>query len=137
MSQNTPILALYQRQALVWPGIAVAPGLVAGLLYLVHLVRLVLTPLRPGGRRVPLTRAVSRVVRAIEGFLFTPMAVGLRIGPHPLAVIFALLAFVSLVAFGQLFGLSGVLLALPASAIASIALRELRRSYLASALYRN
>jgi predicted PurR-regulated permease PerM len=50
---------------------------------------------------------------------------------HPLAVIFALLAF------GQLFGFFGVLLALPASAILSIALRELRRSYLASALYRN
>ena len=54
-----------------------------------------------------------------------------RIGLHPLAVIFALLAF------GQLFGFFGVLIALPASAILSIALRELRRSYLASALYKN
>lgn len=71
------------------------------------------------------------VGQVLEGFFLTPRLVGERIGLHPLAVIFALLAF------GQLFGFFGVLLALPASAILSIALRELRRSYLASALYRN
>ncbi|MFL9961671.1 AI-2E family transporter [Paraburkholderia sediminicola] len=67
----------------------------------------------------------------VESFYLTPRLVGERIGLHPLAVIFALLAF------GQLFGFFGVLLALPVSAILSVAIRELRQSYLASALYNN
>jgi len=74
---------------------------------------------------------VYGIGQILEGFFLTPRLVGERIGLHPLAVIFALLAF------GQLFGFFGVLIALPASAILSIALRELRRSYLASALYKN
>ena len=67
----------------------------------------------------------------LESLFLTPRLVGERIGLHPLAVIFALLAF------GQLFGFFGVLLALPVSAILSTALREVRRGYLASALYKN
>lgn len=67
----------------------------------------------------------------LESFILTPRLVGERIGLHPLAVIFALLAF------GQLFGFFGVLLALPVSAILSTALREVRRGYLASGLYKN
>jgi predicted PurR-regulated permease PerM len=67
--------------------------------------------------------------QALEGMLVTPLLVGERIGLHPVAVIFALLAF------GQLFGFFGVLLALPASAALLVALRHLRRAYLASSLY--
>ena len=55
--------------------------------------------------------------------------VGNRIGLHPVSVIFALLAF------GQIFGFFGVLLALPASAALLVGLRHLRRHYLASNLY--
>lgn len=65
----------------------------------------------------------------LENVFLTPRLIGERIGLHPLAVIFALLAF------GHLFGFFGVLLALPASAILAAALRELRHRYLASALY--
>jgi predicted PurR-regulated permease PerM len=67
----------------------------------------------------------------LESFILTPRLVGERIGLHPLTVIFALLAF------GQLFGFFGVLLALPVSAMLSTALREVRRTYLASGLYKN
>ncbi|TKC91093.1 AI-2E family transporter [Trinickia terrae] len=74
---------------------------------------------------------VYGVGQILEGFFLTPRLVGERIGLHPLAVIFALLAF------GQLFGFFGVLLALPVSAIISTALRELKRGYLASTLYKN
>ncbi|CAN0628605.1 protein of unknown function [Burkholderia multivorans] len=42
-----------------------------------------------------------------------------------------------MLAFGQLFGFFGVLLALPVSAILATVLRHLRRRYLASALYNN
>jgi predicted PurR-regulated permease PerM len=67
--------------------------------------------------------------QVLEGFFLTPRLVGERIGLHPLAVIFALLAF------GQLFGFVGVLLALPASAIVMVALRHLRKHYVSSSFY--
>ncbi len=65
----------------------------------------------------------------LEGFFLTPRLVGERIGLHPLAVIFALLAF------GQLLGFVGVLIALPMSAILLVAIRRVREGYLASPLY--
>jgi predicted PurR-regulated permease PerM len=69
------------------------------------------------------------VGQALEGMVVTPWLVGERIGLHPVAVIFALLAF------GHVFGFFGVLLALPASAALLVALRHLRRAYLAGSLY--
>ena len=65
----------------------------------------------------------------VESFYLTPRLVGERIGLHPLAVIFALLAF------GQLLGFLGVLIALPASAVLLVAIRRVRASYMASKLY--
>jgi predicted PurR-regulated permease PerM len=67
--------------------------------------------------------------QALEGTAVTPLLVGKRIGLHPVAVIFALLAF------GQIFGFFGVLLALPASAALLVALRHLQRAYVAGPLY--
>ncbi len=74
--------------------------------------------------------AVYGIGQMLEGFVLTPWLVGKRIGLHPLAVIFALLAF------GQLFGFFGVLLALPVSAALLVGLREVRVLYLASRIYR-
>ena len=68
--------------------------------------------------------------QALEGNLVTPKLVGERIGLHPVAVIFALLAF------GQLFGFVGLLVALPASAVLLVALRILRERYVGSKLYK-
>ena len=65
----------------------------------------------------------------LESFFLTPRLVGERIGLHPLAVIFALLAF------GQLFGFVGILVALPVSAVLLVAVRRVRSGYLASDLY--
>lgn len=65
----------------------------------------------------------------LESLVLTPRLVGERIGLHPVAVIFALLAF------GQLLGFVGVLIALPASAVLLVAFRRLRAGYLASRLY--
>jgi predicted PurR-regulated permease PerM len=67
--------------------------------------------------------------QVLEGFYLTPRLVGERIGLHPLAVIFALLAF------GQLFGFVGVLVALPASAVLLVAIRRIRAGYIGSRLY--
>jgi predicted PurR-regulated permease PerM len=67
--------------------------------------------------------------QVLESFVLTPYLVGERIGLHPVAVIFALLAF------GQLFGFVGVLLALPASAALSVALMHMRSHYIHSSFY--
>lgn len=65
----------------------------------------------------------------LEGMLITPWLVGDRIGLHPVLVIFALLAF------GQLFGFFGILLALPVSAVMLVWLRHIHQQYLESNLY--
>lgn len=65
----------------------------------------------------------------IESFWLTPKLVGERIGLHPLAVIFALMAM------GQLFGFVGVLVALPVSAVLLVAIRRARNEYFISQLY--
>jgi len=67
--------------------------------------------------------------QVIESFFLTPRLVGERIGLQPLTVIFALLAF------GQLFGFIGILVALPASAIVSVAVKHLRSHYFNSSFY--
>ena len=72
---------------------------------------------------------VYGVGQFVESLFLTPRLVGERIGLHPLAVIFALLAF------GQVFGFVGVLVALPASAVLLVAIRRVRTGYLASPLY--
>ncbi|MBK6717515.1 MAG: AI-2E family transporter [Burkholderiales bacterium] len=69
------------------------------------------------------------VGQVAESFFLTPRLVGERIGLHPIAVIFVLLAF------GHLFGFVGVLLALPLGALSLVMLRRLRTAYLASPLF--
>ena len=73
--------------------------------------------------------AVFGIGQLLEGFVLTPWLVGDRIGLHPVAVIFAVMAG------GQLFGFFGILLALPAAAVILVLLRELHRRYIASELY--
>jgi predicted PurR-regulated permease PerM len=68
--------------------------------------------------------------QTMEGFVLTPWLVGDRIGLHPVAVIFAILAG------GQLFGFLGVLLALPATAVLMVILRHVHERYVQSELYR-
>jgi len=74
---------------------------------------------------------VFGVGQLLEGMVVTPRLVGERIGLHPLAVIFALLAF------GQLFGFFGILLALPAAAVLLVWLRHLKGWYLSSPFYKD
>ena len=65
----------------------------------------------------------------LEGFVLTPKLVGERIGLHPLGLIFALLAF------GQLLGFVGVLIALPVSTVTLVALKRIKAKYLTSGVY--
>ncbi|MEK1907534.1 MAG: AI-2E family transporter [Pseudomonas sp.] len=72
---------------------------------------------------------VFGIGQLLEGTVLTPMLVGDRIGLHPVAVIFAILAG------GQLFGFVGVLLALPVAAIIMVLLRHAHDFYKQSDTY--
>jgi len=72
---------------------------------------------------------VFMVGQALEGMLLTPLLVGDKIGLHPVAVIFAVLAG------GQLFGFVGILLALPVAAVIAVVLRHMHEHYKQSELY--
>jgi predicted PurR-regulated permease PerM len=113
-------------------------GIVAGMLvfipYLGMIIGLLLATLAAVMQFTEFTSviwvwAVFGAGQLLEGTLVTPWLVGERIGLHPLAVIFALLAF------GQLFGFFGILLALPMSAILLVGLRHAIRWYLSSHMY--
>ncbi|OBS09942.1 AI-2E family transporter [Acidihalobacter prosperus] len=73
---------------------------------------------------------VFGVGQILESAVFTPLLVGDRIGLHPVAVIFAVLAG------GQLFGFVGVLLALPVAAVLAVLLRHAHRRYRNSRFFR-
>ena len=99
-------------------GIGLILAVLAGLLQFASIKALVMVAVVYGSGQI------------IEGFFLTPRLVGERIGLHPLAVIFMLLAF------GQLFGFVGVFIALPASAVLLVGARRVRAGYLASDLYK-
>ncbi len=83
-----------------------------------------------GWEQLPWVVLVFVVGQLLEGTVLTPRLVGERIGLHPVAVIFAVMAG------GQLYGFFGVLLALPVAAVAMVLLRHLLATYRASGLYR-
>lgn len=72
---------------------------------------------------------VFGVGQMIESMVLTPILVGDRIGLHPVAVIFALMAG------GQLAGFLGVLVALPVAAVVMVFARHALAYYQASDLY--
>lgn len=81
-------------------------------------------------KALAMVAVVYGVGQVVESLYLTPRLVGERIGLHPLAVIFALLAF------GQVFGFVGVLIALPASAVLLVGIRRVKQRYLTSKLYK-
>lgn len=135
------VLGLIYSIGLWLVGINLAPliGMTAGLIsfvpYLggiVGVAAALLTALVQFGGEWPYllgVLAVFAVGQTLEGFVLTPWLVGDRIGMHPVAVIFAIMAG------GQLFGFLGVLLALPVAAVVMVLLRYARQRYLNSSLY--
>jgi len=72
---------------------------------------------------------VFMVGQMLEGMVLTPWLVGDKIGLHPVAVIFSVLAG------GQLFGFVGILLALPVAAVIAVVLRHILARYTNSDMY--
>ncbi len=80
---------------------------------------------------VMLVLIVFAVGQTLEGYVLVPKLVGDKIGLHPVAVMFAILAG------GELFGFVGVLLALPVAAVVMVLLRYAYERYTASELYQD
>ncbi|WP_386077875.1 AI-2E family transporter [Vreelandella sp. F11] len=72
---------------------------------------------------------VFSIGQMAESVVLQPKLLGDKIGLHPVAVIFAVLAG------GNLFGLTGVLLALPVAAVILVLLKEVKVRYQHSELY--
>lgn len=72
---------------------------------------------------------VFGVGQTLEGVVLSPLLIGDRIGLHPVAVIFAVMAG------AQLFGFFGMLIALPAAAVIVVLLRYFHDQYLNSNFY--
>jgi len=125
--------------ALIGLKLALLIGLLAGLLsivpYLGSIIGIAAALIAAGVQfgdwlHLLLAAAVFMVGQMLEGMVLTPWLVGDRIGLHPVAVIFAVMAG------GILFGFLGVLLALPVAAVAMVLLRFAHDTYTRSYLYR-
>ncbi|AIC10642.1 AI-2E family transporter [Xylella fastidiosa] len=77
-----------------------------------------------------LVGVVFGVGQLLESYVLTPRIVGDKIGLHPVAVIF------SVMAGGQLFGFVGMLLALPVAAVVNVLLRYAHGRYIESEFYK-
>jgi predicted PurR-regulated permease PerM len=113
-------------------------GMVAGLLsfvpylgFIIGFVAAVVAVLVQYGdwMHLLLVCGVFALGQLLEGYVLVPKLVGDKIGLHPVAVIFAVLAG------GYLFGFLGVLLALPAASVIMVLLRYLLERYRMSELY--
>ena len=118
--------------------VGVLIGMVAGLLsfvpylgFIIGFVAAIIAALVQYGdwTHVLLVCGVFAVGQLLEGYVLVPKLVGDKIGLHPVAVMFAVLAG------GYLFGFLGVLLALPAASVIMVLLRYLIERYRLSELY--
>jgi predicted PurR-regulated permease PerM len=133
-------LAIYYGVSLTLVGISVGPliGMVAGLLSFVPYLGFItgfgaaiIASLVLHGDWTNLLMVIGVFVigQLLEGYVLVPRLVGEKIGLHPVAVIFAVLAG------GYLCGFLGVLLALPAASVILVLLRYLAERYKMSDLY--
>lgn len=133
-------LGVFYGAGLWFTGISVGPliGMIAGLISFVPYLGAITGVLMgvvaalvqyQDWLHVGLVLGVFAVGQTLEGYVLVPKLVGDKIGLHPVAVIFAVLAG------GELFGFLGVLLALPVASVVMVVLRYLYERYTQSELY--
>ncbi len=135
------VLGLYYAISLTFLGInfGLLIGLFAGLVSfipyvgslsgIVISVGVALVQFWPNWIPVALVVVVFAVGQFLEGYVLQPKLVGNRVGLHPVWLMF------SLFAFGSLFGFTGLLVAVPASAAVAVVIRFALGRYLASEMY--
>ncbi len=117
-----------------WAGIAMIAGLLNAIPYVGTILGIVLAGgfTFAGGGGIWDVAAVLGVfvaVQSLEGYILTPKILGGRLNLHPMAV------FLGLLIGGKLFGLLGVILAIPAIAIGKVFLKFVRELYQVSYFY--
>lgn len=83
----------------------------------------------PDWTLMALTFGVVASGQFLEGNILSPNLVGASVGLHPVWIMFALLAF------GTLFGFTGLMVAVPVAAACGVVARFMLRKYLVSPLY--
>ena len=136
------ILGVFYAIALTLAGLnfGLLIGLFAGLisfipyvgstLGLVLSVAVALVQFWPEWIPVAIVIAIFAIGQFVEGNFLQPKLVGSRVGLHPVWLMFALFAF------GSLFGFTGLLVAVPASAAIGVVTRFALGKYMQSDLYR-
>jgi predicted PurR-regulated permease PerM len=115
--------------------IGVVSGLISFIPYVGSLTALVISlcvavaQFFPDWGHILIVAGVVLVGQFLEGNVLSPNLVGHSVGLHPVWLMFALFAF------GYLFGIVGLLLAVPLAAAAGVLIRFALRRYLASPLY--
>ncbi len=117
-----------------WAGIAMIAGLLNAIPYVGTILGIILAggfTIAGGGGvwDVAAVLGVFVAVQSLEGYYLTPKILGGRLNLHPMAV------FLGLLIGGKLFGLLGVILAIPAIAIGKVFFKFLRELYQASHFY--
>lgn len=117
-----------------WAGIAIIAGMLNAVPYVGTVLGLILAggfTLADGGGvwNLAAVAGVFVAVQSLEGYVLTPRILGERLNLHPMAV------FLGLLVGGKLFGLLGVILAIPAIAIFKVFFKFLRELYQASYFY--
>lgn len=117
-----------------WAGIALIAGLLNAIPYVGTVSGIVLASafvLADDGSLWDIAGVlgVFVAVQSLEGYVLTPRILGSRLNLHPMAV------FLGLLVGGKLFGLLGVILAIPAIAIGKVFFKFLRELYQASYFY--
>ena len=117
-----------------WAGIALIAGLLNAIPYVGTILGVVLAcgfTFADGGGLwdVAAVLGVFVAVQTLEGYVLTPRILGDRLNLHPMAV------FLGLLIGGKLFGLLGVILAIPSIAIAKVFFKFIRELYQDSQFY--
>lgn len=117
-----------------WAGIAMIAGLLNAVPYVGTISGIVLACgfSFAGGStwgHIAAILGVFAAVQSLEGYYLTPRIMGDRLNLHPMAV------FLGLLVGGKLFGLLGIIMAIPAIAIAKVFFKFLRELYQASYFY--
>ena len=119
----------------VWRGVACFVCLLSFIPYVGSLTALVLAAGVaivqgwPSFWLLAMALVVIGIGQFLEGNLLTPKLVGESVGLHPVWLMFALIAF------GSLFGFTGLIVAVPVAAIIGVLLRFSLKQYLNSPLY--
>lgn len=133
------MIALYSISLyLIGVELSLLIGIIAGVAFLIPFMGLIVGILLGGTMAFlqfqdilhPLCVIIAfAVIQIVEAYVITPKIIGRRVGLHPAITI------VSILVWGELLGLFGILIAVPLTAVLKVFLKSIADSYRSSALF--